>query len=170
MYVILLLHPGGNYGYARATLGIFPGYIVGVCETFSFIVNGASVVFYFGSTMSFIFDTDYSFEPLYWLIIYAVVLVPLLQNGEWFWKTNAAIGLLVFAILLIFYLGYPSSVDSDFLRHTHSSNLPYFHHGFEGFWRILSIPTIFFLGIEIVPLSSEEVIQVSLILQHFSIF
>ncbi len=117
-------------------------------------------MFYFGSTMSFIFSTSYTYEPLYWMIIYAIVLIPLIHNGSLFWRTNAILGSLIFVILIVFYIAYPSSANCDFLRNTHSARLSYFNDGFVGFWKALPIPTIFYIGIEVVPLTSEDIAEV----------
>jgi ethanolamine permease len=56
---------GGNYGLARVTAGIFPGYLVGCYDALVAIIYVATSVVGIGSMITISSGLSSSFEPLY---------------------------------------------------------------------------------------------------------
>ena len=53
-----LPHTGGAYSFARTSMGPWAGYITGIAENIEFVLTPAVIVFFIGSYLSAIFDTD----------------------------------------------------------------------------------------------------------------
>src|SRR6187402_1288214 len=69
-----LPHMGGAYSFARASMGPWGGFITGLCENVEYVLTPAVIVFFIGSYMGGIFETPASFQPIWWILMYAVFL------------------------------------------------------------------------------------------------
>src|ERR1044072_5411754 len=69
-----LPHAGGAYSFARASMGPWGGFITGLCENVEYVLTPAVIVFFIGSYMGGIFEPPASFQPIWWILMYAVFL------------------------------------------------------------------------------------------------
>src|SRR5688572_4074112 len=67
-----LPHTGGAYSFARTSMGPWAGYITGIAENIEFVLTPAVIVFFIGSYLSAIFGTAPEFQPVYWVLCYAL--------------------------------------------------------------------------------------------------
>src|SRR3954453_11390283 len=69
-----LPHTGAAYSFARSAMGPWGGFITGLCENVEYVLTPAVIVFFIGSYMGGIFETPASFQPVWWVLMYAVFL------------------------------------------------------------------------------------------------
>src|SRR4029079_5058200 len=69
-----LPHTGAAYSFARTAMGPWGGFITGLCENVEYVLTPAVIVFFIGSYMGGIFETPASFQPIWWILMYAVFL------------------------------------------------------------------------------------------------
>ncbi|KAG6611579.1 putative amino acid permease YfnA [Phytophthora cinnamomi] len=147
---------GGSYGLARCTLGFYPAFMVGCCEALEYIAYvSASVI----SFVDLILDSDPSLQslsPLLWALFYASALCIQIKGGRVFWVFNLGIGVLSLVIVVIYCLGSLAYVD--FAEYGAVPNLE-FVDGFHGFMKSLPLAAWFFVGVEALSLSSDQVDQ-----------
>ena len=67
-----LPHTGGAYSFARTSMGPWAGYITGIAENIEFVLTPAVIVFFISSYLSAIFGTAPEFQPVYWILCYAL--------------------------------------------------------------------------------------------------
>src|SRR5450755_1804848 len=67
-----LPHAGGAYSFARTAMGPLGGYITGLAENMEYIFTPATIVVGIGGYLGAIFATPPVYEPLWWLVCYAV--------------------------------------------------------------------------------------------------
>src|SRR5690242_21374100 len=67
-----LPHAGGAYSFARTSMGPWAGYITGIAENIEFVLTPAVIVFFISSYLSAIFETAPAFQPVYWVLCYAL--------------------------------------------------------------------------------------------------
>ncbi|HEY4267574.1 MAG TPA: amino acid permease [Galbitalea sp.] len=161
-----LPHTGGAYSFARAALGPWGGFITGLAESIEYVVTTAVVVYfaaqYADSALLDFFGIHGSVGLTWitWAVLYAVFL---LVNG-----LGAAIGfrlaiivsILSIAILALFViLAFATgtfSVDKLFDVKPTAGNSTFLPHGFGPVLLVIPFAMWFFLGIEELPLASEE--------------
>ena len=69
-----LPHTGAAYSFARSAMGPWGGFITGLCENVEYVLTPAVIVFFIGSYMGAIFGTPPEFQPVWWVLMYALVL------------------------------------------------------------------------------------------------
>jgi ethanolamine permease len=69
-----LPHTGAAYSFARSAMGPWGGFITGLCENVEYVLTPAVIVFFIGSYMGGIFETPASFQPIWWVLMYALFL------------------------------------------------------------------------------------------------
>src|SRR5262245_467463 len=67
-----LPHAGGAYSFARSSMGPWGGFVTGVAENIEYVLTPAVVVFFIGSYLGAILETDAVLQPIYWILGYAV--------------------------------------------------------------------------------------------------
>src|ERR1700758_851577 len=70
-----LPHAGGAYSFARTALGPLGGYVTGLAENMEYILTPAVIVVGIGGYLSAACGTPSNWEPLWWLLCYAVFVV-----------------------------------------------------------------------------------------------
>ncbi|EGZ18000.1 hypothetical protein PHYSODRAFT_300853 [Phytophthora sojae] len=147
---------GGSYGLARCTLGFYPAFMVGCCEALEYIAYvSASVI----SFVDLIVDAAPSldaYSPLLWALFYVSSLLIQIKGGHVFWVFNLGIGIISLLIVIIYCLGSLAFVD--FAEYGADPNLK-FVDGFSGFMKALPLASWFFVGVEALSLSSDQVDQ-----------
>ncbi|ETM54913.1 hypothetical protein L914_01805, partial [Phytophthora nicotianae] len=147
---------GGAYGLARCTLGFYPAFIIGCCEALEYIAYVST------STISFvdlIVDAVPWLEflsPLLWTLFYASALVIQIKGGRAFWIFNLGIGTISLMIVVIYCLG--SFAFVNFGKYGADPNFE-FVDGVSGFMKAFPLAAWFFVGVEALNMSSDQVVQ-----------
>ncbi|KAG7382153.1 hypothetical protein PHYPSEUDO_005179 [Phytophthora pseudosyringae] len=147
---------GGSYGLARCTLGFYPAFMVGCCEALEYIayVSASTIAF-----VDLVVDVAPSLKwlsPLLWALFYASALFIQIRGGRVFWIFNLGIGIVSLAIVIVYCFG--SFAFVDFTKYGSDAELE-FVDGFNGFMKALPLAAWFFVGVEALSLSSDQVDQ-----------
>ena len=163
-----LPHTGGAYSFARTTMGPWGGFITGLCENVEYVLTPAVVVFFIGSYLGSIFGTPTGFQPVYWIVCYAIFLYLNIAGVELSFKVTTIVTLLALACLVAFWI---SAIPvMDFKRwalnigagpdgapiELPEGNGPYFPFGLWGVLATMPFAVWLFLAVEQLPLASEE--------------
>jgi ethanolamine permease len=147
---------GGNYGLARVTAGIFPGYLVGCYDALSSITYVASSVVALGSMITELTGASSSLEPLYWGLFYITAIAIHSSGGRFFWRFNLFLALISLILLLIYILG--SAKWADFpVYAVGESHGQWFKGGMKEFIRQMYLSTWFFVGVEGITIACQDV-------------
>mmetsp|Transcript_9768 Transcript_9768/g.10269 ORF Transcript_9768/g.10269 Transcript_9768/m.10269 type:complete len:683 (-) Transcript_9768:167-2215(-) len=147
---------GGNYGLARVTAGIFPGYLVGCYDALETIIYVATSVVSIGSMITSVSGTSSSYEPLYWLVFYISAISIHSYGGVFFWRLNIVIAVVSFVIIVMYILG--SSKWGNFDKYAIGDGYgDWFRGGGMEFMRQLYIPCWFYVGVEGINIACQDV-------------
>ncbi|KAL4106168.1 hypothetical protein PRIC1_004222 [Phytophthora ramorum] len=147
---------GGSYGLARCTLGFYPAFMIGCCEALEYIAYVSTSTIAFVDLLVDAAPSLESLSPLLWALFYASALVIQIKGGRAFWVFNLGIGIVSFVIVVLYCLGSLAFVD--FGKYGSDPNLE-FAGGFAGFIKALPLAAWFFVGVEALSLSSDQVDQ-----------
>src|SRR5215210_2528615 len=111
-----LPHTGGAYSFARTAMGPWAGYVTGIAENIEFVLTPAVIVFFIGSYLSAIFGTDPSFQPVYWVLAYALFVALNVFGVELSFRVTVTVTLMALAVLAAFYISVLVSGKFDFSR------------------------------------------------------
>lgn len=150
---------GGVYGLARVTLGVFPGFLVAVVDSYKPVLNAASAAYVVGNIITAITDCHKDMQFVTWAFFYAYCLAINFYGGRTFWwinRVNASI-----TCLLVFIYIFGTIQFADFNRNApypdESGSDAWFQGGVSEFMRILPSPTRFFLGIQSINLACGQI-------------
>jgi ethanolamine permease len=162
-----LPHTGAAYSFARSAMGPWGGFITGLCENVEYVLTPAVIVFFIGSYMGAIFETPASFQPIWWILMYALFLALNIVGVELSFKVTLVVTLAALAVLIAFW--FSAFPHLDFNRwalniapdgtELPNGNGPYFPFGFKGVLATLPFAVWLFLAIEQLPLAAEESID-----------
>ena len=162
-----LPHTGAAYSFARSAMGPWGGFITGLCENVEYVLTPAVIVFFIGSYMGGIFETPASFQPIWWILMYAVFLALNIVGVELSFRVTLVVTLAALAVLIIFWIS--AIPHLDFSRwalniapdgtELPEGNGPYFPFGIHGVLATLPFAVWLFLAIEQLPLAAEESID-----------
>ncbi|GAB9473858.1 hypothetical protein Gpo141_00011004 [Globisporangium polare] len=145
---------GGAYGLSRCTLGFYPAFMIGCCEALEYIVYVSSSVLSLVDMVVLIVPVLDPVRPLVWAAFYISALFFHLKSDRVFWIFNAVIGFASIAIVVLFCFGGLPYVS--FAKYAHDPNMQ-FVGGFAGFMKALPLAPWFFVGVEALSLSSDQV-------------
>ncbi len=161
-----LPHTGGAYSFARTAMGPWAGYVTGIAENIEFVLTPAVIVFFIGSYLSAIFGTPPAFQPVYWILAYALFVSLNVFGVELSFKVTVTVTLLALAVLAVFYVSVLASGRFDFARWAlnlgpDGAELPngggsWLPNGIGGVLAALPFAVWLFLAIEQLPLAAEE--------------
>lgn len=136
---------GGSYGIARVTVGIYPGFLVGCCDSIESVVYVAVAALTIGKIMTSITLLSAALEPLWWFLFYASAVMLQCWGGRLFWRANLFMAVVSFLIVLMFIFGAAKFADFSAytLLQTQSGYHQYFQGGFVQFMHILPLPSWF---------------------------
>src|SRR5580765_776901 len=100
-----LPHAGGAYSFARTSMGPWGGYITGLAENMEYILTPAVIVVGIGGYLGAIFGTSHAFEPVWWLVCYAIFVVLNIWGVEMTFHVSVAVTLIAMAVLAVFWIG-----------------------------------------------------------------
>lgn len=136
-------------------MGIYMGYIIGCCELVSYMILPSVLLLYMGLNVTVIFRTSPLLEPIWWSVLTMLYLAPIMRN-KYFWYLNGALGVLTIIWTLIFFFT-PCVISPSYSKHARSEDIGYFEGGVGGFFFALVPSVLLYLGIEIIPLMSEDI-------------
>lgn len=161
-----LPHTGGAYSFARTSMGPWAGYITGIAENIEFVLTPAVIVFFIGSYLSAIFGTPVAFQPVYWILAYALFVGLNIVGVELSFRVTVVVTLLALACLVVFYVSVLFSGQFDFSRwalnigpdkaELPNGGGPFLPLGIGGIFATLPFAVWLFLAIEQLPLAAEE--------------
>ncbi|HLM40278.1 MAG TPA: amino acid permease, partial [Microvirga sp.] len=111
-----LPHTGGAYSFARTSMGPWAGYITGIAENIEFVLTPAVIVFFISSYLGTIFETSPAFQPVYWVLFYALFVGLNIIGVELSFRVTVTVTLMALAVLAAFYLSVLFSGQFDFSR------------------------------------------------------
>ncbi len=148
-----LPHAGGAYSFARTAMGPWGGYITGLAENMEYILTPAVIVVGIGGYLSAIFGTASAWEPLWWLVCYAIFVALNVWGVEMSFHISVLVTLIALAVLAVFWVG--AAPHFDLTRWAS----PYFPRGAgKAAAAVVNLPFALwlYLGIEQLPLAAEE--------------
>jgi ethanolamine permease len=148
-----LPHAGGAYSFARTAMGPLGGYITGLAENMEYILTPAVIVVGIGGYLSAAFGTPAAWEPLWWLLCYALFVALNVWGVEMSFRVSVVVTLLALAVLALFWIGAAPLSDA------HRWASPYFPpHASKPLAAFVELPFALwvYLGIEQLPLAAEE--------------
>ncbi|WP_230531298.1 amino acid permease [Microvirga roseola] len=161
-----LPHTGGAYSFARTSMGPWAGYITGIAENIEFVLTPAVIVFFISAYLSAIFETSPAFQPVYWVLCYALFVGLNIVGVELSFKVTVTVTLMALAVLAFFYVSVLVSGEFDFSRwalnigadgtELPQGNGPFLPMGVAGILTSLPFAVWLFLAIEQLPLAAEE--------------
>jgi len=156
-------HTGGAYSFARAAMGPWGGFITGLAETIEYVITTAVIVFFSAGYLNFALNSFFGFQLPGWvayLLLYAVFVVINWLGAAIGFRLAIIVSLLAIAILALFVIVSLTSGgfhSDNLLNHKpdagQSELLP---HGWLPIFAVIPFAMWFFLGIEELPLASEE--------------
>ncbi len=161
-----LPHTGGAYSFARTSMGPWAGYITGIAENIEFVLTPAVIVFFISSYLSAIFETPPAFQPIYWILCYALFVGLNIVGVELSFKVTVSVTVAALAVLGFFYVSVLLSGQFDFSRWAlnigpdgatlENGGGPWLPNGLGGILAALPFAVWLFLAIEQLPLAAEE--------------
>src|ERR1700692_3231286 len=97
-----LPHAGGAYSFARTAMGPWGGYITGLAENMEYILTPATIVVGIGGYLGAMLGTPKSFEPLWWLVSYAVFVALNIWGVALSFRFSVFIALAALLVLAVF--------------------------------------------------------------------
>ena len=163
-----LPHTGGAYSFARSAMGPWGGFVTGLAENIEYVLTPAVVIFFAGSYLTAIFGTGPEFQPVWWLLGYALFVFLNVIGVETSFKVTVAVTVLALAVLAIFWIS--AIPQFDFGRwalnigaaadgtpvELPDGNGPFMPFGWSGVLAALPFAVWLFLAIEELPLAAEE--------------
>lgn len=161
-----LPHTGGAYSFARTSMGPWAGYITGIAENIEFVLTPAVIVYFIGTYLSAIFDTPVAFQPIYWVLCYALFVWLNIVGVELSFRVTVVVTLLALACLIVFFISVAVSGKFDFSHwalnvspdgaELPDGGGPFLPMGVGGILSTLPFAVWLFLAIEQLPLAAEE--------------
>ncbi|KAG1695883.1 hypothetical protein DVH05_019237 [Phytophthora capsici] len=130
--------------------------MVGCCEALEYIAYVSTSVISFVQLIVDAIPSLKALSPLLWALFYLSALLIQIKGGRVFWVFNRIIAIVSLAIVVIYCFG--SFAFVDFGKYAADPNLQ-FVEGFHGFMRAFPLAAWFFVGVEALSLSSDQVDQ-----------
>ena len=100
---------GGAWAIARITLGFYPGYLIGCCESMQYIAWGSWNLIPLVEYTT----TNESLKPLVGLLFYFLALSIHGVGSRAFWPLNLTLALTSFFIIIVYCFGALGEVDFE---------------------------------------------------------
>jgi ethanolamine permease len=156
-------HTGGAYSFARAAMGPWGGFITGLAESIEYVVTTAVVVLFaadYADGALNDFTGGHLPMPVWWLILYAVFIVVNAVGAAVGFRLAIIVSILSIAILAVFVIVAFSTgsfhLDKLWDVKPDAGMSTFLPHGFGPVLFVIPFAMWFFLGIEELPLASEE--------------
>jgi ethanolamine permease len=166
-----LPHTGGAYSFARSSMGPWGGFVTGVAENIEYVLTPAVVVFFIGSYLSAVLETDPALQPLFWILGYATFVGANLFGVELSFRVTMFVTLGALACLVFFYLSALPEIEfsrwamnvgvgpDGTLIELPDGGGPWFPDGVHGVLAAMPFAVWLYLAIEQLPLAAEEAVD-----------
>jgi hypothetical protein len=146
---------GGIYGFVRAFVGPYSGYIASRFEIILNICYVSTATLEVGSFFTYAGVSSEEVEPAWWCLMYGFAMTMSLIGCSPYWMWNKVMGCTVLALIVMYILGSFASVDYNAYAHGHEE--------FNGshFMSAFPFTSPLFLGIQYLPLISVKCSDVS---------
>jgi ethanolamine permease len=158
-----LPHTGGAYSFARAAMGPWGGFVTGLAESIEYVVTTAVVVYFAAQYANGALDAFFGFQTppwVMWVILYAIFLVVNGLGAAIGFRLAIIVSVISIAILAVFviiaFATGSFSVDKLWDVKPDVGQTTFLPHGFGPVLLVIPFAMWFFLGIEELPLASEE--------------
>jgi ethanolamine permease len=158
-----LPHTGGAYSFARAAMGPWGGFITGLAESIEYVVTTAVVVYFAAQYANGALLAFFGFQTppwVMWIILYVAFVAVNALGAAIGFRLAIVVSIMSIAILAVFvivafttgafHLANLWNVKPD------AGNSVFLPHGFGPVLLVIPFAMWFFLGIEELPLASEE--------------
>jgi ethanolamine permease len=158
----ILPFSGGGYGFARVTVNIYGGYIVGSSEAIEYLLYVATSVYVMGKMLSILFNLPSTYEPIYWFVFYVGAIGIQLQGGILFWRINTILACMSVLLICLYCLACIPAMDFNENAKLEDGENAWFggHEGIS-FMHVLPLTSWFFIGVEAMSLAGQETLEVS---------
>ncbi|OWZ04956.1 hypothetical protein PHMEG_00023046 [Phytophthora megakarya] len=130
--------------------------MIGCCEALEYIAYVSASTIAFVDLIVHVSPSLESISPLLWALFYISALAIQIKGGHIFWGFNLSIGIISLVIVVMYCLG--SFAYVDYSKYAADPELQ-FVDGFQGFMKALPLAAWFFVGVEALSLSSDQVEQ-----------
>jgi ethanolamine permease len=172
MYLLLCLslaemgtalpHTGGAYSFARTSMGPWGGFVTGLAENMEYIFTPAVIAFFAGSYLKAVFaGTPLGAlpDPIWWAVLYVAFIALNVLGAHLSFRFALVITFIAIAVLVLFFGAALPHVD--FAKYLFDiapqpGGTAAFPFGATGIVMALPFAVWFYLGIEELPLASEE--------------
>jgi ethanolamine permease len=163
-----LPHTGAAYSFARSAMGPWGGMFTGLAESIEYILTPAVIVFFIGSYLGSIFETDAMWQPAWWAGSYLVFLLLNLYGVELSFRVSVFVTIAALLILAVFWVSALPAMDFDRWAlnvgvgadgskvELAEGGGSWFPFGWKGVLATLPFAVWLFLAIEQLPLAAEE--------------
>ena len=148
-----LPHAGGAYSFARASMGVWGGYLTGLAENMEYIFTPAAIVVGAGGYLGAIFGTPSWCTPLWWLACYVFFVGLNIWGVEISFRVSAITTCGALLVLAVFWIGAVPHID---VTRWALKGGPFLPDGIQGVFRALPFALWVYLGVEQLPLAAEE--------------
>lgn len=147
---------GGIYGFVRAFLGPYSGYIASRFEIILNICYVSSAALAIGAFPTYAGISSRNVEPAWWCLMYGFAMTMSLIGCSPYWAWNKVMGCTALVLMLVYILGSLPSVDyTAYANGNEAFNGAHFMSAFP-------YTSPMFLGIQYLPLISGKCSDVSL--------
>lgn len=157
---------GGDYGFARAVIGPFVGYIVGCCELYRGLVYAMIRLYSFGKLVTAATGNGIPgkapLEPLYWILVIIPMLAILCAGSKPFWLFITCTGLYSLLSIVLYLSSAASYMNFDQYAFNGSYGHDPFPSSVSELFMLFPTAAAPYLAMTVLPLLSEEVADVSL--------
>lgn len=129
---------------------------MGCLEAMGSIVYAFMALIPIGSCLSFIFKSDPIYEPLYWFFAYATVMLLEFSGRKFYFRFIRAYAFVIMSLIVFFLIITAQTVNTSSVPPSNQL----FEKGVKELMQILPTVGWFYLGLEIIPLISDEVKEV----------
>lgn len=150
---------GGHFAYVRASLGPFWGYTAGCMNLMESVFFLAVSLLKFGQAITATFETRREYEFVWWLVGYSAMMALHLRSGRLFWYFMAMLTIATSMVLGVYLFGSLGHMDFD--RYAYQNSPIGFASDPLTFFLALRLPGWFYIGIDLISQTSEEVADVS---------
>lgn len=155
----ILPFSGGAYGFVRVTLGPYMGYLVGFLESLHTLTFPAYLINLHGTAVAnFIGGSASRFLPLICFTIYGIVLLLNSGSRKLFWNFTAVGGFIAVLLMSLYLILSAYNINEDPYPY-YDQDDKFFAGGFPEFLSLLPMPSIIYRGVELLPLSCNEISQ-----------
>jgi amino acid transporter len=145
---------GGAYGFARLALGLYPGFLIGICEAVEYMVYVATATYSLCLMVAGMTGSSAELVPVYCLVFYLSALALHLVGGRTFWRANAAMAVVSLLIVLVYGLGGLKYANlarygpSPLTTGQSEGESGWFLGGMMAFMKVMPLSTWFYVGVE----------------------